>query len=428
MAEPLQHLGAMTSPTIWYIHPYAGGPGVGRYNRPYELSRAWQGRGATPVVITPAFHHLMDSPGALRGACSIGDVPYEFLPTPAYQGNHIGRVLNMAAFATALPFHAGRLVRRYGRPSMIVASSPHPYAFLTSHRMARHFGARSIFEVRDLWPLSLTELAGVPSSHPLVRITGWLERYAYTHADAVVSLLPKSLPHMIDRGLDPARWHYIPNGVDTHAPRISNASNDIFNQIHHWRAEGKLVVVYAGALGTPNNVRSLIDSIALLRDHGDHRVAAIVVGRGELSAEIAETVAEKSLSDRIAIFDQIPKKAIPGLLDAAQVGYISLRPEPLFRFGVSPNKLFDYMLARLPILFAISAGNDPVAECRAGLSVSPDNIPAIANALATFAAMSETERAAMGSRGHDYVMKNHGYGELALRYLEILNISPGLVR
>lgn len=397
---------------------------MGRYNRPYELSRAWQHEGANPVVITAAFHHLMDSPGERRGGHDIEGVPYEFLPVPSYRGNRLGRMLNMASLAASIPLHAERLARRYGWPSMVVASSPHPYIFATSHRTARRFGARSVFEVRDLWPLSLTELAGVRPGHPLVRLTEKLERYAYTRADAVVSLLPETLPHMVERGLEPARWRYIPNGVDTHAPRVDCSTGEALEQARRWRAEGRLVVVYAGALGAPNHVQSLIDAVDTLRQSGEQRVAAIVVGRGELSAEIAASVVAKGLSDRVSIFDQIPKREIPPLLEACQVGYISLRPEPLFRFGVSPNKLFDYMLARLPVLFAVAAGNDPVAECAAGLSVFPGDIPAISRALGEFAAMPEAARAAMGERGYAYVTAKHSFDALALRYLEILEMSP----
>ncbi|KAI5914817.1 glycosyltransferase family 4 protein [Thauera sp. 2A1] len=411
----------MSSPTIWYVHPYAGGPGVGRYNRPYELAHAWQAEGVNALVITAAFHHLLDEPGRHRGALDVEGVPYEFLPTPAYDGNGIGRLVNMTAFTAALPIHARRLARRYGRPDMVVASSPHPYTFLTSHRLARRFGARSVFEVRDLWPLSLVELAGVRPTHPLVRVTDRLERHAYGRADAVVSLLPQTLPYMAERGLEASRWYYIPNGVDTHAPRIDAIDSEPVKQAQRWRADGRLVVVYAGAMGAPNYVQSLVESVTLLRQRGDDRIAVIIVGRGEQSAAIRQEIVEQGLSDRIALFDQIPKRNIPALLDACQVGYLSLRPEPLFRFGVSPNKLFDYMLARLPVLFAIEAGNDPVAECNAGISVSPGDIPGIADALAAFADLPEQARTEMGQRGLEYVMRQHSYDALAARYLEILD-------
>src|SRR3546814_17703099 len=101
----------------------------------------------------------LDAPGQHRGACDIEGVPYEFLRTPAYQGNGVGRLLNMAALAAQLLRQQGALQRRYGRPDMVIGSSPHPYAFPATHRIAPAFGARSVFELPDRWPLSLCETA-----------------------------------------------------------------------------------------------------------------------------------------------------------------------------------------------------------------------------------------------------------------------------
>jgi len=409
----------MTTPTLWYVHPYAGGPGVGRYSRPYELGHAWQQAGARVVVITADFHHLQDTPGHYRGAHDIEGVPYEFLRTPAYQGNGLGRLANMGALAAQLLRHRDSLERRYGKPDIVIGSSPHPYAFPATHRVARRYGAHSVFEVRDLWPLSLVELAGVRPTHPLVRATAWLERYAYTHADAVVSLLPKTAEYMRDKGLPPDRWHYIPNGVDTAGRPAADVSNAPMQQAQRWKAEGRRVVVYAGALGVPNHVESLVQAMAILRARQDSRIAALIVGRGERAQQLRDLVRQQGLDDCVALHDQIAKREVPALLGAADIGYISLKPEPLFRFGISPNKLFDYMLARLPVLFAVEAGNNPVADHDCGFSARPGDAESIAQALQAFAALPDTELAAMGRRGHGYVVSEHGYPQLAQRYLGI---------
>lgn len=407
--------------SIWYVHPYAGGPGVGRYDRPFYLAQHWQALGRRCVVLTAAQHHLLDTPRA-HGVEQIAGVTYDFIDTPAYVGNGLGRLRNMAAFTLQLARQGDRLVRRHGHPAMIIASSPHPYAWLAVHHLARRFQARAVFEVRDLWPLSLVELAGVSPRHPLVRVTGWLESHAYRSADAVVSLLPNTLEHMRSLGLDPARWHFIPNGIeDAPAPAASQglACTILARQ---WRAEGRTVIVYAGALGRPNQVESLVQAMALQRDAGQQS-AAVIVGRGERVEYLRQLVTQLRLDDRVAMFDQIPKKDVLSLLCEASAGYISLRPEPLFRFGVSPNKLFDYMLASLPVLFAVRAGNDPVAEAACGVSVDPGDPQAISAGITQLAMLTENARLAMGERGRTYVVQRHGYRQLAENYLRLL--APG---
>lgn len=407
--------------SIWYVHPYAGGPGVGRYDRPFHLAHHWQALGRRSVVLTAAQHHLLDKPRA-PGVEQIDDVTYEFIDTPTYSGNGLGRLCNMAAFTLQLARQGKSLEQRHGRPAMVIASSPHPYVWFAVRNLARRFGARSVFEVRDLWPLSLVELAGVSPGHPLVLMTGWLERNAYRTADSVVSLLPKTLEHMQALGLDPARWHYIPNGVEDTAEPGTASDQPCTQLAREWSAQGRTVIVYAGALGRPNHVESLLKAIALLRDVGTD-AGAIIVGRGEQEETLKAMVTELGLQDRVRIFGQIPKVEIPPLLKAASAGYISLRPEPLFRFGISPNKLFDYMLAALPVLFAVQAGNDPVADAACGFSVDPGDPQAISAAIVQLAGLTEEACQEMGERGRTYVLQRHGYRRLAENYLRLL--APG---
>lgn len=410
------------SPVIWYVHPYAGGPGIGRYCRPYELGKAWLKDGVHPLVVTASFHHLQDKPGKHASEVDVGSVPYAFLKVPAYKTNGLGRLVNMAAFTIQLLRKAGGLAERHGKPDLVIGSSPHPYAFLGTHAVARRFDARSVFEVRDLWPLSLVELAGIRPTHPLVRFTASLERYAYRRADAVVSLLPGTREYMTARGLDEGRWLYIPNGVEAPESGRAESMQPCVLAARRWRSEGRTTVVYAGAMGPPNYVGSLVDAIDVLRQRGDDRVRAVIVGRGEESGTISRLVDQKGLQERVALFEQIPKGDIPALLAEADVGYISLRPEPLFRFGVSPNKLFDYMMAALPVLFAVQAGNDPVQEADCGYSVPPGDKVAIADALARFASSTREARRQMGERGHDYVRAHHSYERLAAEYLLTLDM------
>lgn len=410
---------SQNKPNIWYVHPYAGGPGIGRYSRPYFLARQWIQAGASATVFTSAFHHLLDTPQS-SGGHEVAGVPYEFIDCRPYAGNGFGRLFNMAEFSAKFKLRARRHAQKYGRPDMVIASSPHPYCFLATHSIARQFGARSVFEVRDLWPLSLIELAGLSPRHPLTRFTGWMERRAYRNADFVVSLLPCTQEYMAEHGLPAKRWRYIPNGVHIdEASQGFSASNPGLEQARRWRAQGKVVVAYTGALGQPNYVDSLIEAISILHANGEPTVCAVIVGRGDRQHALQQLVRERGLQDRITIHDQIAKQDVLALLREVDIGYISLKPEPLFRFGVSPNKLFDYMLVALPVLFAVRAGNDPVAEAACGVTADPGDAAGIADGLMQMARLNPQERRETGERGRVYVLNRHTYDVLAYDYLNL---------
>jgi glycosyltransferase involved in cell wall biosynthesis len=404
--------------SIWYIHPYAGGPGIGRYDRAYHLAREFRKKGYDCLVICPAWHHLMDV-AQIPGERDIGGVKHRFLPVPRYASNGIGRIFNMAIFTLQLVLKAGQIAQTHSPPGVIIASSPHPYAWLAVRLITRRFAARGIFEVRDLWPLSLVELAGVSPRHPLVRFTGWIEENAYRTADAVVSLLPCTRTYMESRGLPADRWHYIPNGISPDDESGTGTDPGFLQRIRDWRAAGCVILVYTGALGRPNHVHSLLDALRILPP-GNAEVRTVIVGRGEMADALQRIASTPPLAGKVLIMDQIPKEAVRSLLSLADIGYISLRPEPLFRFGVSPNKLFDYMLSSLPVIAALRAGNDPVSEARCGLRTDPDDPGAIAAAIRSMADMSPDERRSLGENGYRYVLESHSYRRLAETYLRIV--------
>jgi len=78
----------------------------------------------------------------------------------------------------------------------------------------------------------------------------------------------------------------------------------------------------------------------------------------------------------------------------------------------------DYMMARCPVLHAVEAGNDPVAEAGAGLTVAPESPSAVAEGLRKLAATPVAERRAMGDRGRAFVLAHHTYPVLAQRFLD----------
>jgi glycosyltransferase involved in cell wall biosynthesis len=118
--------------------------------------------------------------------------------------------------------------------------------------------------------------------------------------------------------------------------------------------------------------------------------------------------------------DPIPKSQVPAFLAAIDIAYIGWQRVSIYRFGIAPNKLMDYMMAGCVVLHSVEAGNDPVAEARCGLTVPSVDAQAIAEGLRVLQQLSIQERQAMGARGRAYVLANHAYPVLAKRFLEAL--------
>lgn len=406
---------------IWYVAHYAGGPGLGRHYRGWHLARHWQALGARATIFAANRHHILHAP-QLAGPRQVEGVTYEFIETPPHRGNGAGRVTNMAVFCLNFLRRSREYIGRHGRPDMIIASSPSPFTFLVTHPLARRLGARSVLEIRDLWPLSVVEVAGVNTWHPFVMSLDLIERFSYRYADYVASLMPHTLAYMQSRGVSVDRWNYLPNGIDSEYLRPGTGPADVRSRIEAWQADGHLVAVYAGALGHSNNVRSLLNAMHVLKQRAE-KVRAVIVGWGEHDSLLKAEASELGLNQHVLFAGQRSREETLGILTHADVGYISLLPAPLFRFGISPNKIFDYMMCELPILAALDAGGELVENAECGIVTRSSDEGAIAEALSTFRAMHPQQRRQLGQNGHAYAIENHDYAKLAARFLALLEAS-----
>ena len=403
------------------VNHYAGSLRHGMEFRPFYLAREWTRLGHAVLVVAASQSHLRSVAPRVQGASTpeqIDGVDYLWLRTPAYRGNGAGRVFNIAAFCLRLAARARQLARDF-RPDVVIASSTYPMGIWPARRVARLAGAKLVHEIHDLWPLSPIELGGMSPRHPFIRVCQAAEDTACRDADVVVSMLPRVHEHLRARGLDLRKLHIVPNGVfaaewsEAAAPLDAALAAHI-GEVH---AQRRMVVVYAGAHGIANALDSLLDAAALLRSE---RFAFVLVGDGAERARLAARVASEALTN-VRLFEPIAKAQIASLLARADIAYIGLQRVPIFRFGIAPNKLMDYMMGGCAILHAVEAGNDPVAEAGCGITVEPESAPAIADGLRRLAALSPAERRAMGARGRAYVQRHHDWPVLARRFVEAVS-------
>jgi glycosyltransferase involved in cell wall biosynthesis len=405
---------------IVLINHYAGSLQHGMEYRPYYFGREWTRLGHEVTIVAASCSHVRTKSPALDGSLleeRIDGLRYLWLKTPPYQGNGVSRALNMFAFVWQVWRRRGWLTVRF-RPEVVVASSTYPLDNVPAHRLARACGAQLVYEVHDLWPLSPIELGGMSRWHPFILVMQWAENFAYRRADRVVSMLPCAADHMRRHGMAPEKFVHVPNGIDIEEwagakTPLPEEHGSVLSQL---RADGRFIVGYAGAHGLANSLHTLLEAAKLLHDD---RVSIVLVGEGPVKEDLRRQAWSAGLRN-VAFLPAVRRAAVPALLSAVDVCYIGLKRTSLFRFGISPNKLLDYMMSGKPIIQAIDAGNDMVNEVRCGLSVPPEDPRAIAGAVRELMAMNAAAREAMGQRGRQHVLANHDYRVLAARFLDCL--------
>ncbi|WP_030482963.1 glycosyltransferase family 4 protein [Nocardioides aequoreus] len=401
---------------IWYVSKYVAPPdgpdGVG--SRGYELMRELAALGHRCVIVTSDANHLATVPH-VQGRRLLqkrdGLLVCWVRTLKAARAKSWQRIAGWLHFEWRL----ARLRKRdLPRPDVVVVSSPSLFTLLNGLWLKRRIGARLVFEVRDIWPLTLVDEGGYSPRNPLIRLLGTLERLGYRHADAVVGTMPNLREHVRTVLGQDRPVHCIPMGYSPRALKAGSVSlPESFLEEH--TPSGRFTVVYAGTIGISNALETLFEVAETLRARTD--IHFLVVGDGSLRQQYVD--AYGSL-DNLTFVPRVPKDAVGSLLARCDLLYLSTRPGELWRYGQSLNKLVDYMLAGKPILASFSGHPSMVDEARCGTFVPAGDAVAVAREVERYRDMEATERDAIGQRGREWLMTHRPYPRLASDYAEVL--------
>lgn len=405
--------------TVWIINQYASTPSTGMGGRHYYLAKELAKQGYKVYVIASSAHHLLREKQNIKNDYLIEEVEgvnFVWLSMPSYVNAHSKqRAINWFLFAWRLR----KLSKAISdKPDTILCSSPSPVSFIGARRLAKRFKSRLVFEVRDIWPLSLIEIGGFSPKHPFIRIMQWIEDKAYSCSDSVISNLKNSVVHMTERGMNPRKFSWVPNGfsldeVSQEAPLNDYAKSQLPKE--------KFIVGYTGSIGLANALDTLVLAADKLKKYSD--IAFVMVGAGKEKSSLQSIVKEKGLSN-VYFIDPIPKVEIQAMLNRFNACYIGLKKDPLFHFGVSPNKLFDYLYSGRPIIYGIESGNyEPVSDASAGIQIPAQDSSKLAEAVLQLYSMTEAERSLMGSNGRNVALEQYEYGKLAEKLSSVLFVK-----
>ncbi|WP_425918249.1 glycosyltransferase family 4 protein [Acinetobacter sp. TSRC1-2] len=405
-----------TNRTIWIINQYSSTPETGIAGRSYYLSDELSKLGFKVYLIAASNHHLLRLPKLLDSEYLIENINDNFsfvwVNTLKYEEAHSKkRVLNWFRFS-----HKVKKISSFikEKPDVILFSSPSPIGSLGATYLSKYFKVPFIFEVRDIWPLTLVELGGYSENHPFIRFMQWIEDRAYKKSKYVFSNLFNAVEHLKSRGFSSEKFHWIPNGISL--AEVSDKEDleiDILEKI----PKNKFIIGYTGTLGVANAMDDLIEAANIIPINNN--IHFVIVGSGK-EKEILIRQAKSLNLDNITFIDSIPKKQIQSILALFDICYIGWKKNSLYRFGIAPNKLPEYLYSKKPIIHAFSGKGDLVTQANAGIIVEAENPKAIAEGIMNIYNLTNTQREKLGENGQNFVIENLTYKKIAKKIVNII--------
>ncbi|NME83277.1 glycosyltransferase family 4 protein [Clostridium sp. SM-530-WT-3G] len=403
---------------ILLINHYAGSDYHGMEFRPYYMAREWKEMGHNVTILGADFSHLRKNNPVIERDFQeemVNGIRYVWVKTPKYQGNGVGRIKNISTFMWKLRTNYKMIADKY-KPDAVIASSTYPLDVYPAYRIANRCNAKLCFEIHDLWPLSPMEIGGFSKNNPAIVILQRAEDFAFKNSDVIVSILPDADKHIKERGFSTDKFVYVPNGIIVNDEKKNPPKEKTIERLEQLKKEGYFLVGYTGNHSPANVLDTLIDAG---KETTDKKIKYVLVGKGNVKNELIEYAKANNVSN-VEFLDPVLKDNMDNVLQLLDICFISLKKQNLFNYGVSPNKLFDYMMAARPVIYAVEASNDPVKDCGCGISVPAENPKAVVEAVMKIKKLSDEEKVEMGKRGREYVLENHMYHPLAERFLNAI--------
>ena len=392
---------------IWILNHYADSPD-GQATRSYDLSKQLVERGHRVTILAAGFSHYKFQEVHLRPGESwreedCNGVRFVWLKTFPYRKNDWRRVLNMASYAWRAFRHCLRVPEA---PDAIIGVSVHPLAALAGWAASRVRRGRFFIELTDLWPEVLIDFGMISRRNPIAWVLRALEKFLYRRAERIIMIWPRTGEYVQRLGISPEKVVWIPH--------LADVSRYESLKPYDGRVGERFTLMYLGSFASSTAMEVILKSARILQDRGRRDIRFVLVGGGTDKSRMCALATQWGL-ENVEFPGLVPKKDIVNVMGDADAFVLSLKDAPLLKYGISLNKVCDYLASGRPTILAGNPGYDPIQQAGAGLSVPAEDPKALADAIELLIALPAEQRVQMGVNGREYLGRVHGLRVLADR-------------
>lgn len=381
----------MQKKTVWIFNHYAHGTYFNKGGRHYWFAKNLLKKGYEPTIFCASTRHnsdmSVDIPGGTYQLKTVEKIPYVFVKATKYK-NGIERIKNMWNFYKNLYPSSAEYGKEYGKPDVILASSVHPLTLLAGIKIAKKYNVPCICEIRDLWPETIVQYGTLKKNSLVAKLLYKGEKWLYNKADKLIFTIPGGKDYVEEIGLSSSKVRYINNGVDLE--EYNKNKEEFIYSDEHLDNPSTFKILYTGSMGVANELTYLVQAAEKVQEKGIDNIQFILFGNGSQREKLKEYVQNKGLTN-IVFKEKVEKKFIPNILSKSDLNVFTGKHIPLYKYGLSLNKLFDYIASGKPTLSNIESGYDILVKHDCGKSVKGGSVEALVDGILEFYNMDQKE-------------------------------------
>lgn len=410
---------------VWILNHYAIPPKFGGLNRHFYFSKNLKSMNVDTKIFTASKIHnsnnnFMSGQKGLSREVSFEGVKYEFVKTGEYSNNGIKRIFSFVQF----PFNLMRCLHskyRNEMPDIIYASSPELFSTYFSILFAKKRKLPIIVEIRDLWPESIVEYSNFSKKNIIIKLLYRLEEWIYYKADKLIFTFEGSKEYIINQKwdinsggrIDLNKIEYINNGVDLE--KFKSSKDCLADNLLE---SNKFKVVYTGSIRKVNSIFLIVEAAKVLKERGVNDVDFIIYGDGTERENLTKRCTELNL-ENVHFRKHVDKKFISNILKKADATIIVGQHDSMNKYGMSANKVFDYMAAGKPIISNLDVGYDKILKYNCGIVIPDGDGTEIADAVLKVKELNSEEYCTM-CKNAELAALQFDYKTLSKKLYEIM--------
>lgn len=251
------------------------------------------------------------------------------------------RLINMLTHGFSVFYNALFKIKK--GDEVLTVSAPPSLPFLSAFAAKIKNVPYSLI-IQDKYPETIVAVKKAKEDSAMIKIFNRLNRWLYSNAKKII-VVGRDMAELVGEQMDgdKNRIEYIPNwaALEEIEPQ-PKSENELLKKLG---ITDKFIFLYAGNMGHPQDVESIIESADNLKDHD--KIRFLFIGNGVKRKWIENEIKEKKL-ENVILLDPQPRENQTSFLNACDVGFVSLVNK---MFGVAmPSRTYNFLAAGKPVL------------------------------------------------------------------------------